>query len=331
MIYILYGDDDFSLHRAVEGIKAKLGDGELLGLNTTVLSGGKLTPQELEAAGAAVPFMAAQRLVIVEGLLSRFEPHRGRGRAAGAGPGPEKAEPFSTCIQGLPPTTVLVLTDGRLGNNNPLLRELSPRATVKTFPPLRGEPLRRWVQDRVRTEGGTISPSAAKLLADMVGENLWAMASEIEKLVVYAWGRRIEEGDISQVVASAREISVFRLVDALLKHQARDAGKWLHRLLEEGATPPYLLTMITRQFRLLVLAQELLGQGLSPSQAQSRLNLGEYAWRQTLALARAYPFPQIKEAYHHLLEADLSIKTGRRSGELALDILVAELCQGGRG
>ncbi|GAI43191.1 unnamed protein product, partial [marine sediment metagenome] len=40
-----------------------------------------------------------------------------------------------------------------------------------------------------------------------------------------------------------------------------------------------------------------------------------------------YPLGRIKEAYHKLLEADLSIKTGKYEGELALNILIAELCQ----
>ncbi len=36
---------------------------------------------------------------------------------------------------------------------------------------------------------------------------------------------------------------------------------------------------------------------------------------------------RLKEVYHRLLEADLSIKTGEFDGELALDLLIAELGQ----
>ncbi len=37
--------------------------------------------------------------------------------------------------------------------------------------------------------------------------------------------------------------------------------------------------------------------------------------------------PRLKEAYQILLETDLAIKTGRLKDELALDLLVAELCR----
>jgi DNA polymerase III delta subunit len=39
---------------------------------------------------------------------------------------------------------------------------------------------------------------------------------------------------------------------------------------------------------------------------------------------------RLKEVYHQLLETDLAIKTGRYNAELALNILIAELCQGAK-
>ena len=49
--------------------------------------------------------------------------------------------------------------------------------------------------------------------------------------------------------------------------------------------------------------------------------------RKTLEQANMYPWERIKEVYHKLLEADLSIKTGKYDDELALNILITELCQ----
>ena len=49
--------------------------------------------------------------------------------------------------------------------------------------------------------------------------------------------------------------------------------------------------------------------------------------RKVLEQTNKYPMRQIINVYHKLLEADLSIKTGKYDGELALNILIAELCQ----
>ncbi|MFC1942384.1 hypothetical protein ACFLWU_04110, partial [Chloroflexota bacterium] len=45
--------------------------------------------------------------------------------------------------------------------------------------------------------------------------------------------------------------------------------------------------------------------------------------------ANKYSLARLKEVYHRLLEADLSIKTGKYDGELALNILIAEVGQRG--
>ena len=317
MLYVFFGQDDFSIHQAVEEVKQGLGDREALSTNTTILDGHGLKLHELMAILSTMPFLGERRLVIVEGLLGRFQDgvdDAWRGVRA------ELAE--------MPPTAVLVLVDGGIRRNNPLLRELSGMAVVREFPPLRGANLVRWIEGRVRDGGGGVSAMAARLLADLVGENLWVMAGEIEKLLLYSSGKRIEEEDVRAVVGYAAEANVFEMVDAVLEGRASVAGGMVHRLLDEGAAAPYLLFMITRQMRLVIQARELLSGETPAREIKDRLGLtSDYALRKTIAQAKASPPRRLEQAYRKLLETDLLIKTGRRGEELALDILIAELCR----
>ena len=73
MLHILYGRDDFSLSQALQKIKADLGDQEMVAANTSNLDGQRLTLSELRNKCDATPFLASHRLVIVDGLLARFE------------------------------------------------------------------------------------------------------------------------------------------------------------------------------------------------------------------------------------------------------------------
>jgi len=163
------------------------------------------------------------------------------------------------------------------------------------------------------------------LLAELIGGNLWVMNNEIAKLLLYARGRPIDEEDVRQLVSYAQEANLFLLVDAVLEGQTRTAQSALHRLYQEGASPTYILTMITRQFRLVALASEL-GSELSRQELQDKLGLtSNYALDKTLSQAKLYGFESIKRAYSKLLEMDLAIKTGKCDGQLALELLVAEL------
>jgi DNA polymerase-3 subunit delta len=330
LLYVLFGSDDYSLIESLEEIKRRLGDRVLLDSNTTILDGKHLIPNQLREVCATLPFLAPKRLVVVNGLLGRFEPRVGQGRqkkkAKDNQPNDYKA--FAVLISEFPDSTVLVLADHDIKHKNPLLIELLPQATVKTFPLLRNEKLRKWIARRIKQEGGNISPQALDLLSRLVGSNLWIMASEVSKLVSFALGRCIEEDDVKKVVSYSQQANVFNMVDAVIESKAWQAQQAIQQLLQMGMSPPYLLFMLARQARLLVQAKELMKKGKTEFEIQNKLGLtSEFAWRKTAEQASRYSFERLNELYHQLLAADLSIKTGKYEPELALNIMAAELCR----
>jgi DNA polymerase-3 subunit delta len=327
MLYVLYGQDDFSLSQAVGKIKADLGDRETVAANTTNLDGQRLPLGELKNKCDTAPFLCSHRLVIVEGLLGRFDAKQSklRSRKGKSGNGLAEWEEFDSYIEHMPETTVLMLVDDEVKGNNPLLKKISSLAEVRTFPLLRGKDLKAWIRQRVKREGGDITPQAVNLLAELIGGDLWAMDGEIQKLLLYDQQRPISEDDVRQLVSCVQEANIFALVDAVAEGRTQLAQRLLHRLYDEGVAPTYILTMITRQFRLIAVATDL-GKGLSRPQIQDRLGLkSSYALDKTLAQAKLYDLERVERAYDKLLETDLAIKTGRYSDRLALELLVAEL------
>jgi len=327
MLHILYGRDDFSLSQALQKIKADLGDQEMVAANTSNLDGQRLTLSELRNKCDATPFLASHRLVIVDGLLARFEEKQrktrsGKGKSRN---GLGEWEGLASYIERMPATTVLVLVDGEVKGNNPLLKKLPSLAEVRTFPLLKGNDLKAWIRQRVKAEGGDASPQAVNLLVELIGGDLWAMEGEIQKLLLYGRQRPISEDDVRQLVTYAQEANIFALVDAVAEGRTEVAQRILHRLYQEGAAPEYILVMITRQFRLIAQAKDL-GKRLSRPQIQDRLGLkASYALDKTLSQAKLYDFQGIKWVYDKLLETDLAIKTGKYSDKLALELLITEL------
>jgi DNA polymerase-3 subunit delta len=327
MLYVLYGRDGFSLNQAVGKIKAGLGDRETVAANTTNLDGKCLTLDELRNKCGTAPFLCSRRLVIVEGLLGRFESKQGksRSRKRKSGNGLAEWEGLDSYIEQMPETTVLILVDDDVKGNNALLKQISSLAEVGTFPLLRGRDLKTWIRKRVKEEGGDITPEAVNLLADLIGGDLWAMDGEIRKLVLYGRERPIREDDVKQLVTCVQEANIFALVDAVAEGRIELTQRILHRLYDEGVPPTYILTMITRQFRLIAQARDL-GKGLSRLQIQDKLGLkSSYSLDKTLSQAKLYGLDRVRRAYDKLLEADLAIKTGQYSDKLALELLVTEL------
>ena len=95
------------------------------------------------------------------------------------------------------------------------------------------------------------------------------MANEVDKLVLFTSGRRIEEKDVKAVVSYAQEASVFAMVDAILEFRVGVAEQLLGQLLQRGAAPAYLLVMLSRQVQMIVRAKELRKQRKPETEIQA--------------------------------------------------------------
>ena len=335
VIYLLYGDDDFSLHGFLGGLRNEIGPEELLDANTTILDGAAISPAQLLEMCSAVPFLAEQRLIVVKGLFQRFEARDGQRRQARSPRSrtrvAEEWAGLADMLGQIPPTTLLVFIDGRLRRDNPLLRQMASVAQVREFPPLSGQALNGWIRQRVTSLGVTISESALRLLIEHVGGDLWVLSGEIEKLALYSKGGEIDEEAVQLLVGHTREASIFSLIDAVLEGTSSTALQLLARLLQGGAEAPYIITMLARQLRLALAAQELLAQRMTQDEVGRSLGLtAPLALRKTVEQARRHSQGQMIAMHRRLLDTDLAIKRGTVAEELALETLVAELCGAAR-
>ena len=332
MIYVLHGEDDFSKKAFLNALREEIGQLDIRDANTTVLEGPDLKLQHLLEVANVVPFLAERRLVIAAGLLGRFEearPARRRGAAGGRQNDLlEEWKDLSDSLSGLPPTTLLVFLDGRLSRGNPLLSKLSDLAEVKEFRILTGDALSRWLARRVREMELNFTPSAERQLIDLVGGDLWVMQGELEKLALYADGETVDREMVQLLVANSREANIFRTVDMVLGGRTSNALRLIKQMQESGADAGYIIAMLARQLRLMLLAKDLVGQGVPGSEMARRLGLrAEFAVKRVQEQSRRHSKEKIVAMYVSLLEADLAIKRGALSDDLAIETLFVELAQ----
>ena len=320
--HLLYGDS-FLVSRQLKRLTAESGAESLLEANRHQLTGGQLNLSELLAVCNALPFMDSCRLVVVTGLLGALEGRGGRGRGARSlGEWDKLAE----SIPLMPDTTLFFLVDGPIADSNPLLRSLRSAAQVQHLPAPTGEALARYVKELAQDKGAGINPAAIRTLTDLIGNDLWTLDRELEKLSLYAAGRNIEEADIQDMVSQVREASIFNAVDAVIDGRPEVALRLLQRLRQDGAALPYIISMVERQLRLVCLALYWTEQRVPPQELPGKLGVPPFVARKTAEQARRNTWPDLDRRYQRLLEADLAFKTGRvESEDLALELLVVDL------
>jgi len=333
MYYIFHGEDEFTRTEQIHTLRAKMGDPQFADLNTTQLDGRQVTLGELQHACDAMPFLTDKRLIIVEGMLARFEPRRKKSEDEPGAPVEEETNPglaqeLAAYLTRLPETTRLIFVETKtLAKNNPILKHAAAdkHAHVKEFSAPSEKALPKWIQDRVQTKGGAMDAEAVNELAAYVGNDLRLLDNEIEKLLTYRANQPIRVEDVRALVASISESNIFDLVDAIGRRETTAALKLLHDQLTHNAAPIYLLSMIARQFRLLLQLRDLGARGKTADQAAAQLKMHPFVAKKTWAQSLNFTLPQLEAIYQKLLDADIAIKTGRDEPVLALDLLVVEL------
>lgn len=332
MIYVLHGADEFSRREFLNNLSKEIGSPELLEANTNVLAGMGVTARQVHEVCNAVPFLAEKRLVVVEGVSAQFDVVRvGRrqDRSSSVRTTPGGWEGLVEALAQIPPTTILVFVEGTLRRDNLLLKELAPVAQIREFPLMTGQKLAQWIRHRVAETGASITQDAVERLSGLVGGNLWAMRGEIEKLSLYVDEKAIDDEAVRLLVDHSREESIFRVVDTILEGRSSEAMQLAGWLRQSGEGVSNIIRMLARQLRLILMAQEFLPQRLARQELGQRLGLTfDRAVRQTEAQARRYAPQRVVAMYRQLLGTDLAIKKGEWNEELALETLVAELCQG---
>ena len=317
-VYFLFGNDEFAINRRLKEFAADFPDSTSADMNTARLEARTMTENDLNTAVNAMPFLAPKRLVLLAEPSARYSR-------------PAERKKFEEFLEKVPDTTQLVLyepVDPREVDRHWLVKWIAKKGKlVKTQAFMLPRPweMTGWVINETRSQGGEIEPAAAAKLAEMVGVNTRQAGQEIAKLLAYVnWERQVRVQDVEAVSIVTAEESIFDFVDALANGDGKSAQRLLHRLLEsEDAFS--LWGMVIRQFRLLLLAREVLDSRGGKDEVARALGVHPYVAEKTTGQARSFTLPVLERIYHRLLEIDEEAKTGQVALDLALDTLVVDL------
>ncbi|MDZ7799941.1 MAG: DNA polymerase III subunit delta [Trueperaceae bacterium] len=206
------------------------------------------------------------------------------------------------------------------------LGELDHRPT-----PRFGE-LRRWIARELDDAGVRVEPSVPALLADLFGEDLPGLASEIQKLAVL--DETLGEDRVRRLVARPASRDAFDMIDAIVRGDAGQAVRVAQTLMDAGEPPARVAGALAWQFALVARARGLREeQGEVPKAiAAKELGTSPYPAGRAMALAREADERMLAEVFEQLLDAETALKTGRREPGWAMTALALSLASTfGRG
>lgn len=308
--YLLSGEEQVLAEYVITVLQEQLIPGGMESLNYQRLDGQKATDQELVAAIATPPMFGAKRLVVID--QPWFLAGKKEGQLAG----------LERMLDDLPEFTCVVFLAAQVDKRLKLVKRL--KDNTHEFPPLSAGEAAAWADDRLR-RAGVGGFGLGKRIVERAGSSLRVLRLEIDKLVAYADGSPLQAEDIVALVRNDMETSVFDLVDAVGQRQLEQALHLADQLQTEGQAPLYILSMISRQLRLLLLARMQLDSGASEQQAAGALGIHPYPAGKCVLQARLWTERSLQQAIKHCLEAEELTKTGQLSDQRALDQLFLNL------
>jgi len=310
-LFLLLGDDVWAREEALRRIEAALRELDPA-LDRTVVYGDEANPDELAVSLGTGSLFGSRRLVIVR---------RCEALPAAA------YERLLPLLLRLPASVCAVLAGTALDGRMKAAKALLEAASAWEFALPGAADMPRWVAERAAALGVRLAGSAGQTLLDMVGTDPMTLQTELEKLALYADGRTVTPETVREVasiaIPHAAEGAIFQLVEAVAEGRPVAALSVLHDLLSVGEAPLVILSLIGRQYRL-ILAACGLPAGTPRAVAARELGIPPAPAQRVLAQARAIGVQGAVRGLRRVLQADMAIKKGLEP-RLVLETLVVAL------
>jgi DNA polymerase-3 subunit delta len=300
--YLLTGSDRPKIERALHRLRDRFGDDATERLSALHATG----DDAVAACNAMGLFASGGRLVLVD-EVERWK----------AGDAKAVAEYLAAPA----PETVLALVGDGLRKDGALAKALAKKGAVLAYEVSKRE-LPRWVGEQFARHGVKATADAVRALIELVGDNLQELATEIEKLSVWAGHDQIGQDEVELLVAARADVPPFVLTDAWGR---RDVGAVLaacESILERSSRSGEAYVLVGRlaaHVRRVQACQALDLAGARPREAAAELKMHPFAAEKAFGQSRNFSVEELREAIVRLADLDLALKGGSRlPSELAL-------------
>jgi DNA polymerase-3 subunit delta len=301
-VYLIGGGDRPKIQRALRRLRDRIGDD-----STELLSALDASAEDaIAACNSPVLFGSGQRLVVVDEV--------DRWKAA-------DAKAIADYLAAPAPGSVLALVGEDTKKGSALAKACAKSGEVLVYDVSKRR-LPEWVAKQLTDRGVEVDPEACRLLVEIVGEDPEELATEVDKLAIWAGGERVGVREVEELAAGCAEIPGYELTDAWGRRDVHDALAACQTLLERSPDPlsravPALVGLLVGHVGRVRSVQVLVEEGLSGREIAVRLKRHPFYVEKLVAQARNYSVDELRDAVVRLAALDHAVKGGSR---LAVDL-----------
>ncbi|MDR1530841.1 MAG: DNA polymerase III subunit delta [Clostridiales bacterium] len=312
-IYLFFGTESY-LVKLYEGKMRAAASAGVPGagvMNIDVFEG---KSADLDAAAGALetlPFLSDRRLVIIKDAELFVAGRK------------EATEKMAELISDLPDTTIALFIEKQADKRLKLYKKVAELGKIVEFKQPSEKELCDWIARTLKAAGKSIAPADAARLMSVAGGDMEALRSEMEKLAAYKGdATEVTAVDIDAVCAKPLDLRIFELVGAVGRGNAQAALDIFNNLILMKESPLRVLSMLARQFRLILQCLAGAEAGMTQAEIASALGLRPFAVKDYASQGANFSLEALKTAMRNCLDADVDIKSGRMGDKLAVEVVI---------
>lgn len=311
-LYLIAGTDQAKIDATRSRLRARAErEGGAAALEVFEPGEGRGMPDHEALLGAvpAMSLMDSRRYLLADGV------ERWRDR---------QIEPVAAALSTLPPDLTLVLIARAKAPAKLLKAVKAAGGEIHEFEAPKARELPRLLVADAQRLGFRLEPAAARLLVERMGANPVRLASELERLSLWAGeAGAVTAADLEEMVADTSGAAVWSLSDALVEGDAAAALRIAERLIDQGENVTGLIYGLASRLRAACAAAAQLQEGVPPKQVESSLKMHPYAARQLVARLRDADLADLRRATETLADLELWCRGEKDYGDaLALTLAI---------
>jgi DNA polymerase-3 subunit delta len=266
------------------------------------------------------------RLVVVLDVDGR---RSGEGRLAGGWKAADH-QAVAAYLAAPAETTVLALVGHEVKKDSPLAKACAKAGKVLAYDVAKRD-VTKWVAEQFKSAGVKADHEACAALVHLVGNDLRALAVEVEKIATWAAGEPVGEREVEQLVAASAETPTFALTDAWSMRDAPRALEASEAIFEREGRPrrdvaPWLAAALSGHVGKLRQLKHLAAEGVRPRDAAGKLRMHPFYAEKLYGQAERFSVDELRDATDRLAALDLALKgAGRLPPDLELQRALVDL------
>ena len=306
--YALTGTEDY-LRRLYLGKLSQALVPEENSMNRVIFDGKQTDPVEVIDAAMSAPFLGERRLVILSdtGFL-------------------KSSNLIADRIAEFPETTYVLFFEKECDTRNKLYKYIEKEGHVANFEPLRDTDTVSFIANRLQGYGLRISEADAKFLVEQCGNDLTALANELDKIAAYCDGREaVTADDIRALTPALSQGQMFRMIDAIVAGNRRQAMSLYRDLLLDQTPAVVILRNLINNFYNFSMVMRLSRKGLSAFEIGQQAKLPSGAVSRFLKAARNASIERVTAAVEYGRNLESKVKNGDLQDRVAVEVFLTKL------